>query len=374
LFVVLNHVFYSTFLWYSPNGRTQPVGSWRWWISETPLHVIWAGPEMVLIFFVLSGYVLTLPALKRGEDWFRLSYYPRRVVRLYLPAWAAILFAAALHLLPDRHVIASSYVNQSLVPVTLQAVVHAGSLVGDGKYLVPFTTVLWSMKWEVIFSMLLPFVVGAASVARRSLTLAAIAAGVSLWSIQRFPAAGGPAQQAAHYLPYFMLGSLLAFSAPALQAAASRARHRVRAVPTWLRSILPIVSVVMLTTAAWHLNTDSGSTNGWSSVVIAIGACLMVWLAIANPLVVRAMSSRVSQWLGARSYSLYLIHQPIVFAIALALKNDNTTWLLLVTAVPASLVAGDLLWRLVERPAIVLSRRTAGAVDALSGPREPQRS
>ncbi len=45
-------------------------------------------------------------------------------------------------------------------------------------------------------------------------------------------------------------------------------------------------------------------------------------------------------------HRLYLIHQPIVFAIALALKDNNTLLLLLVTAVPASLLAAEILWRL----------------------------
>lgn len=367
LIVVLNHVFIASFNWYVPGGASQPRGSWRWWITQTPLHVFWAGPEMVLVFFVLSGYVLALPAVARGTEWFKVSYYPRRLVRLYLPAWAAILFAAALHHFPAHQAIAgtSGWLNQFAVPVTLNAGVHAATLVDGGQYLTPFTTALWSMKWEVIFSMLLPFVVGATVVARRSV-LAVIGAGVSLWVIQRFPPYGTASQQAAHYLPMFVLGSLLAFNAPRppTPADAGRAARGLR----WLRSIpLPLVCIALITTAAWHSRSDSGTATGWPMLAIALGACLAVYLAIANPLVVAAMSSRVSQWLGHRSYSLYLIHQPIVVAIAFAFHGHAKPLVLAVLAVPAALVAADLLWRLAERPAILLSRRTAVAVDALVG-------
>jgi peptidoglycan/LPS O-acetylase OafA/YrhL len=69
-------------------------------------------------------------------------------------------------------------------------------------------------------------------------------------------------------------------------------------------------------------------------------------------------------------HRLYLIHQPIVFAIALALRDNNTLLLLHVTAVPASLLAAEILWRLVERHAIVLSLRVAG----LAWPGGPSRA
>jgi peptidoglycan/LPS O-acetylase OafA/YrhL len=53
-------------------------------LSYTPLHLVWAGPEAVLVFFVLSGLVLS--AATQGRSDFRWSaYYPSRLMRLYLP-------------------------------------------------------------------------------------------------------------------------------------------------------------------------------------------------------------------------------------------------------------------------------------------------
>ncbi len=363
LIVVLCHIFSASLVWYAPGQAPLSRWSWRWWIAQTPLHFFWAGPEMVLVFFVLSGYVLTLPAVARGAAWFRVSYYPRRLVRLYLPAWAAILFAAALHHFPARHPLpgASAWLNQFAVPVTANAGFHAATLVDSIQYLTPFTTALWSMKWEVIFSMLLPFVIGATSAARRSI-LALLGAGVCLWLVQRFSPGGTASQQAAHYLPMFVLGSLLAFNAETLKRLVGKVP--VGRVPVWLRAApLPVLCIVLITAAAWHLRSDAGSATGWPMLCIALGSCLAVWVAIANPLVVPAMSSRVSQWLGRRSYSLYLIHQPIVVAIAFAFNGHVNVLVLTAIALPASLVAGDLLWRLVERPAIGLSRRVAVQTD-----------
>ena len=40
---------------------TTDVSAPAWALLYTPLHVFWAGTEAVTVFFVLSGYVLSLP-------------------------------------------------------------------------------------------------------------------------------------------------------------------------------------------------------------------------------------------------------------------------------------------------------------------------
>lgn len=36
--------------------------SWQQWLVHSPLHFWWMGEEAVFVFFVLSGFVLTLAA------------------------------------------------------------------------------------------------------------------------------------------------------------------------------------------------------------------------------------------------------------------------------------------------------------------------
>ena len=56
---------------------------------------LFPGTASVMVFFILSGIVLSLVPLKHmgngGYDW--LGYYPRRVVRLCVPLFAAIALA-----------------------------------------------------------------------------------------------------------------------------------------------------------------------------------------------------------------------------------------------------------------------------------------
>lgn len=68
-------------------------GSMEWWLYSTPLRLIWGGHEAVLVFFVLSGIVLTAPLVthgRHGRAW--LGYYLRRLCRLYVPVWASLIW------------------------------------------------------------------------------------------------------------------------------------------------------------------------------------------------------------------------------------------------------------------------------------------
>jgi peptidoglycan/LPS O-acetylase OafA/YrhL len=122
------------------------------WLVFSPLHLIWAGPEAVYVFFILSGLVLTLPALRRRYHW--KSYYPSRLLRLYIPVVAAVLFAIAIALvvprsLTDEH---GTWMEKQDQPLSLFSTIRNMTLVSPDWLNPP----LWSLRWEVAFSVLLP--------------------------------------------------------------------------------------------------------------------------------------------------------------------------------------------------------------------------
>ncbi|HTW11940.1 MAG TPA: acyltransferase [Solirubrobacteraceae bacterium] len=354
LIVVFNHVGRAALTWYfPPGGPRPPISSWQWWLTETPLHVLWAGPEMVIVFFVLSGYVLALPARSRGREWFTPRYYPRRLVRLYLPAWGALLFAAAVNATRPTHAVAGMgiWLNHFAVHASLPIGLRAATLLSNADPSCNFTTVLWSMRWEVLFSLVLPLAIipvidtRARPRAAAALALTCLAVTFLIPGINNLATAG-------HYLALFELGALLAFHSHLLPRIPSSAR---------LISGLAIgVCVLLLTLTYWTVSDDVSTSTGWPALGVVVGAVMAVWLAYGCEIVTRLLSSRPATWLGSRSYSLYLVHQPLVITIAFALGRGTTVLELLAASVPPSLLAAELFWRGVERPAIALSHRVAG--------------
>ena len=76
-------------------------------------------------------------------------------------------------------------------------------------------------------------------------------------------------------------------------------------------------------------------------------------------------ASPLAAYLGARSYSVYLVHMPMMMLVAWVMTDKltlaETPARILVGAgtVLTTLVASDLLYRLVERPMITLGARLA---------------
>ncbi len=320
------------------------IGSGPWFLSKTPLNILWSGQEMVVIFFVLSGYVLALPAVKRSWRWLDASYYPRRIVRLYLPAIGALVFAGVMHAVFVRHFAsaASPWLNKQ-VPLSITDGLQDASLLhqpGAAQYL----GIIWSMKYEVAFSLLLPAMLVVPLATRNSLWAAALAAVGCLCLIHHATVQGA---QTLGYLPMFALGSLLAFQAPRLPV-------------RWTASAA-LLALGLLTVA------NGSQRSPGTQAEMAAAAVLVVWLALASPGFSRLLGARPAAWLGARSYSLYLVHLPVVLTLGFAFGGRARLVPLLALTVPLSLLAADVFWRFVERRAVSLARAAGAAFSSRRG-------
>jgi len=82
---------------------------------------------------------------------------------------------------------------------------------------------------------------------------------------------------------------------------------------------------------------------------------------------VKLLESRLIQWTGAVSFSLYLVHEPIIKTAAFAFPGSR---LAVAIAVVASLVVAWAFARWIERPIHMAARRVAhprSAATAIAG-------
>ena len=307
------------------------------------------------VFFVISGFLITSLLLREQTKTGRVSilgFYARRVRRI-LPAstlvvivtvvatyyflgfiggnevatdakWTAV-FAANLHYgLIDIH-----YFQSDLPPSPLQ---HMWSLgVEEQFYLV----------WPGLF-LLLVIIVGGVRHRNALATTLLIIVGASFASsvVETMSdstwAFFSPRARAWE----LALGALIAVLAPAI----------ARFKPAWTTELLALCGLIGIASSAWFLNylmPYPGSVVAWP--VVSTALLIAVGCANANTLVGRMLSLRPMQWVGARSYSLYLWHWPVLTIAAQFLGHELTamqgTGLLLFTVLAATLT-----YRLVERP------------------------
>jgi peptidoglycan/LPS O-acetylase OafA/YrhL len=332
-------------------------GSLSWWATFSPLHLAWAGREAVYVFFVMSGFVLTLPFVHSGHrGW--TSYYPKRLVRLYVPVWGAFaLFLFWITVLPRNFSARDPLWLRLQTPVLTEASVRGDLLLLPA----PSTNnaILWSLTVEVMFSLLLPLYV---LMGRHFPKLNGLKVVLLLGLVAAFAI---PGTTAYFFLPMFGLGTLMALERQRLGSLASRIRMSKYAPAVWWG--LTITSLLLLN-SYWTAHGITSDRERLAYLIPAagglavFGACMAIFLAIEGPWR-RWLEQPVLQWLGKRSFSLYLVHAPIVVSVGVLFGGSVGAPLTLAVAVPLSLAVAEVFYRSLERPSLRLSRAIGDRVE-----------
>jgi peptidoglycan/LPS O-acetylase OafA/YrhL len=349
LVVLEHHTLLAAVPWLAgpyDNGPLPARGSFYWLLTYTPLHIFWAGPEFVVVFFVLSGFVLSLPVARGGR--LRISaYYPARFMRLYLPVWGALLAAALLHVAVSHSAVggASWWLNEHAHPLTLRAL-RADALLGRKAGDWGFTAVLWSLHWEVLFSALLPLLL---VVAVRMRSWSVPLAALCFVALFEHNTGGRSTDEYLLELPPFLLGMSLAFEHERLAGLARRLRRRT--VGNVALQLALGAACVCGLTADWWL-----PAGVQTAPLVALGACLTLGAALVVGPFARLLLSPPLRWSGRRAFSIYLVHEPIVVALAFALGGRPAPLPFAALATALSLAGAALFFRLVEAPSHRLAR------------------
>jgi len=319
-------------------GGDVPENPLRIALVYTPLHLVWGGAEAVVVFFVLSGFVLARAVRSRSFDWF--SYFPSRVLRLYVPVIGAIAFAYAILLLPHDGATSSPWLIHRDHGYPVHDILQDLTLLGGTSGVV---SPLWTLRWEIIFSLLLPVAAYAVRL------IPAWALGLACVVVSAVGASRGVA--ALQYLPIFGVGVAIEGEWDRIGRVVGRMTRRAGAL-VWAG--LLVLAAVMLS-ARWELLAPLGhdASAAISQAPIVIGAGILVIAAVHCTTLQRVLTWRPVAWLGAVSFSLYLIHEPLV--ILMANITDAAVWTV-VTAVPLAVFVAWVFWLIVERPAHQLAR------------------
>lgn len=316
-------------------GEIAPQG--LTWLVNSPLHLVWAGTEAVLVFFILSGVVLTLPSLRRGYDWW--SYFPSRLLRLYMPVIASVALAVLIVLLVPRTGVAGrgEWMESHSMSPSLRQLFLDVTLLKPGWLNGP----LWSLRWEVIFSILLPvYLLVAARLRKRSVLIISASVLIS-W-------AGTVLESSAlTYLPIFFLGCALA---PHLRDDSRK----------WNPRIWPWAfgAALIGITLPWTLRPILASSDKLVYPVVLVSAMIIVVASVRWAPVRRGLESRAIQYLGTMSFSLYLVHDPIIVAVATTFPG-NAPWLAACVSLLLSLGTAAVFHKLVEAPSHTQAKRLA---------------
>ncbi len=277
-----------------------------WRVSDTPVGILYNGLFSVIVFFVLSGFLVSNSAAKKKDP--LLLNLALRYTRLALPATASVLWAwLLLMLLPNKATELSRLIPHVWLHFTYQGKIPGlysefseglAHIFTAGSSLV--NNVLWTMKIELIGSC---FIYILYSIARgrmllRALILLALilpavhqtiyegfvfgAILMELWAADRL--------RAFFPIPFFALGALL--------GSVSQGFHS--------RMHLPHMP---------HLFTI-GDKEG---ILYAIGAAMIVYGCLTSSKLQALFSIFPARFLGRTSFCLYLFHVPLLYTVFAAI-------------------------------------------------------
>lgn len=323
---------------------------------QTPLFITFAGHEAVILFFMLSGFVLSLPFL-RGETLNYPGYLCRRICRIYLPYLAAVMSALGLAALCYDGPLSGlgSWANRPwAAPITGNEIAQHVMLVGSFPN-ARLNPVIWSLVHEMRISIIYPFVVLLLCRLDWRLVLAA-SFSVSFAAVVMNKLIGGATDYlyTLHYLGIFTVGLLLA-------------RHR-SGVCGWFQSLRPLMKALFIAAAAGGYVYGKGMSllvlKDWT---VAAGAAGFIVVALSHPGLSRLLRWGPVRILGETSYSLYLYHAVVLLT---ALHLFHPRWPLpaiLAVSLAVSLLMGWAAHRVLELPCITLGKWCAGTLKARRG-------
>ncbi|KAB8190735.1 acyltransferase family protein [Nonomuraea phyllanthi] len=297
LFVVLHHCWLLSF----PGFPLNDAPAWTGWLRY--------GHFAVVVFIVLSGFSLAVSPARSG---WRLggagTFFNRRAWRILPPYWAALLFSL---------VIAWTVIPQPGQEVpTGKSVVIYGLLLQDVFGSPSPNGALWSIAVEAQLYLVFPLMLlvvrrMGAAVMLGAVTAVVVAVGALAPAV---PAVDLLMRLTPQFAALFAMGAVCAGVVRTPEPGEERAKEPGRLPWPWLAAAaaLPVLLLIVVAGPVWVVENFF-----WVDLAVGPAAgLLLAGVATGRPVrLVRLLDTRPLRRLGSFSYSLYLIHAPLVVMV-----------------------------------------------------------
>lgn len=385
ILVVLHHASLAWFSWDIHWGWSPALPQTGWFIRLPIIRLLLAGPPQVAVFFVVSGFAISYKPLKLarqgrfaevGSALFSSVF--RRHPRLFMPAFIITLFSALIIqadpfwyttpglpgvAVPNRIPPHALSLRDQLVHFVLNQVVHTSPIkegLPQGNFTLiavnPYDPNLWTLPMEFSSSMVVFLFIGAFTEIHSRIRMVFafffmlyIQYYFVFWAIFMFlggmlvcdlhfeidsilakldqnTATGGNSPSSSHIVPIWAL------QVP--QSIVHRTLNRIRHSRLLSRSLAYLglfVSLWLLSTPEWIRGAQQSwgyvTLTSWvpgrinDSALVPIGAIILVFTIDRAKFLQPVFMHPVSQYFARISFSLYLVHGPLLWSAGLKLAH-----------------------------------------------------
>ncbi len=323
-------------------------------LINTPLRLIWAGHESVILFFILSGFVLSLPYYKKRKVDYR-TYLIRRFSRIYIPYFIATSIAAIAFLLLAKNGISmySIWFNKIWTSETtfldiLNHILFLGYYNAD-----QYNTVIWSLVHEMRISIIFPLLMLAIlrfnwkTNIGISLTFSLVA---FILLVKINPTFNTNIILTLHYTSMFMIGSLLAKHIEPIV-------DFYKKLPNYVKMLLLLFAIISYTYSGLFANIGFIHNFLINEYAVVIGSSLFIIIALSSGIFSRFLNLKPILFLGKISYSLYLYHTVILFSLIYIFNGIFPISVILLATIVFSIIVSIISYYLIEEPSMKLGKK-----------------
>jgi peptidoglycan/LPS O-acetylase OafA/YrhL len=297
----------------------------------------------VEIFFAISGFCLAYPILKAGwgeTDW--MLYAKRRLLRIVPTYWIAF---ALLAVTVGEHPRSLRYALEGMFFFNTQVNASFWTLCVEARWYILLPILIWILfrfGWGVLLSLSLVACIS-------SKILFRFDEPVLRWL-----------NDSLGVLPYFLLAFVLGIATAWLFLQQNSGSSIIK---TLIRNVRVVTVLAIVVVLIFTPKLPGSDFFPFSRLLPAslLGFSLVL-LALFDPFISRVLSWRPLTAIGVASYSIYLIHEPIVHALFAVLHTSIWPQYLQFifyqfAVLPFCVVVGSGFYLLAERPFVILGQQ-----------------
>ncbi|KQL39940.1 hypothetical protein AN960_08180 [Bacillus sp. FJAT-25509] len=322
----------------------------------------------VMLFFVLSGFVLSIPLFTKNKIEYP-SFLIKRLFRIYVPYLLSITLAIILSQLFITKNIGSisGYIDsQWKSHLTGKLIIEQIYLIGN-IHADAFNGVIWTLIHELRIALIFPFIV---LLIKRVNWKISILICIALTSMKALDIVFNIEQSNGFHISYidtlsylsiFIMGILLA-------------KHRMELVDFFQKLKLKykimffLFSILLFNFSGLALYdiyevTKLHAFTEFSLIIqeygMGLGATGLFIIAIGSSKIEKILMYKPIQFVGKISFSLYLYHPLVLLSFVHLFYNILPLWVVFIMTIVFSIAIAYIAWRYVEVPSMQLGRRLA---------------
>ncbi|WHY31496.1 acyltransferase family protein [Bacillus wiedmannii] len=328
-------------------------------IKFSPLRFLWAGGEAVIVFYVLSGFVLSMALYHSKTNYW--GYLIKRFVRIYIPYYFWIIVTFVLFILFSSYEVVGLrdwFYDRWQGSITKLDILNHFVLLNN-FFTENYNPVIWSLAQEMRISIVFPLLfllfykLNWKKTILFALSFSFISVFLNMLHIGKAEGFYNGYADTLHFTSMFMVGMLLFKYQEKLIYSYRNMKKFKKGFLIALGIILYLYSILIY---GFSRNDTTFLLKDWG---VVMGVSIFIIMAMSNLKVKAFLNKGVFVYLGEISYSIYLCHFPIMMVLFKLLYTKIPILFLLTLCIAMTLLFSIISYHLIEKKCINWAKQRA---------------